>query len=161
MNTRTQVEMISLRPEFMYTLYSMTQWLNGLLLAVAKCYTTPTRDSLNYHLYFVLKNPREDSPADGSTYQFVLESLLYVSIRIPFRPRFFLCLHPWMSWTTKPCHINSSNFLPHCHSALLAYCIVKCPPTLRNVDISKQWQRLLQFAVVWNILQTFFTEWYI
>ena len=55
MNTRTQVEMISLRPEFMYTLYSMTHPYIHLLLAVAKCYTTPTKDSLDCHLYFVQK----------------------------------------------------------------------------------------------------------
>ena len=125
MNTRTQVEMISLRPEFMYTLYSMTHPYIHLLLAVAKYYTTPARNSWNYHLYFVLKNPREDSPADGSTYQFVLESLLYVSIRIPFRPRCFFVVaslnvlnHKALSYkffefvTTLPFYLNTC--ILHC-----------------------------------------------
>ena len=34
-------------------------------------------------------NPREDSPANGSTHLCALQSLLYISIRIPFRPRCF------------------------------------------------------------------------
>ena len=63
--------------------------LDSLAVSCGKILYNSYKGFIRLPFILCTKNPREDSPADESTYLCALQSLLYVSVRIPFRPRCF------------------------------------------------------------------------